>query len=336
MLFFTDSLNHMVTDEPDGLPPSTVNKVAVIYADGNGFTGIRGQVGISDFARDLKAKRLTLLEAVLHWLAAGARSDDRTTRSLFSLVDKRTGKRGLRFETLLWGGDELMFVMPCWLAFPFLTLFDRITRNWAMKGISLTHALGVTIADRRTPIRQLTAIAKTAADLAKEAGGRGRSTVTVDVFESVVPPDEPHALTGIRREGLGGPTGKDGDKALTEMLALPLAGIAPMMAEFARFKGIDEGKTGYPRSQIYAALRAAKALGARPLDRGGAGAMEESLKTHAKRVGWPKTAPSPLNDFPAPLADWTLGQKLVFLSIYWDYIHPGGHPLPGLGLEGEA
>lgn len=199
-LLFAPSFQHIVANPPPDVRLSARNAIALVYADGNGFGGIRKAVGVRAFASDLDRKRKTLLAGMVDWLRRGQgwdtapRDDDDRPRDVFSTCVREkdgTNDRFLRFETLLYGGDEFLFVMPSWLALDFVRGLLAATRDWSAPmpaGTPLTHAIGVVICQVKTPIRLTRAIAHDIADAIKETKLKTTDAVGIEVFEGLMPP----------------------------------------------------------------------------------------------------------------------------------------------------
>jgi hypothetical protein len=319
---FTQSIEDMIVEvfQP-GLPLSLRNKIAVVYADGNGFGKAKAVTGTVKFAEELSKMRRSLLEKLLGWMVGGAKSD---VANLFAILNEKEHRVGLRFETLLWGGDELMFVVPSWLAFPLTKRFFAATKGWKIGGVALTHAVGVAIADRKAPIRQLRDIAHAAADGAKEAGLRSVDTVTFDIFESSAPPDVD--LVGGRSRTFG--AGAD----LARLLALPGDRMEAIDDAMARLVHGDGTQEGFPRSQIYAALRACRRapdpMGL--LGMPAAKAVEEHFDKLRHRAGG-ESRVATLNAHLLPTVPGiSLRPKpldLALIALLWDYVRPLDRPL---------
>lgn len=248
-LRFTDSIEDIVTAAPEDMPLSVRGKVALVYADGNGFGAKVRQVGPERFGAELAARRRDLLAAVLSWYAQGSKGSNWRH---FATLDP-DGRPRLRFETLLWGGDEFAFAMPAWLVFPFLEGLFSLTARWTVSGadgavLPLTHAFGVAIANRKTPIRQLLTIAKAAADLSKGAGITGEDSVAFEIFESLTPPDLSDGLSHLRARTFGA------DPRLDASLAFPGGAFRTLTDGLFHLAAPE----GFPRSQLYGALRAAR------------------------------------------------------------------------------
>lgn len=258
-----NEVRHLVEDAGRDIPIALQNKIAVVYADGNLFGKARDKVGAKEFSEKLKPMRRDLLRRLLAWMLAGVNEPGYMEK--FGVATKEDRSRfGLRLETLLWGGDEMAFTMPAWLAYPFVVKFIEATDMWApIGGEKLSHAFAITIADRKTPLRQLRAIAHDAADIAKNAGLRGEDSLTIDIFESNVPSEgESSVITEARMEQFGRPAINPDNHADPRRLELKLAfkagEIAALSDKMAMLTGKGGAGEGFPRSQIYGALRAAR------------------------------------------------------------------------------
>lgn len=135
-------------------------KVAVFYADGNRFSAIqrtaRNRKELNAFDTTLRRLRRGLLADLLRPFCDPARTDLRGTG--------KDGATFLRLETLLWGGDELILVVPAWHGLDLLTRFFAHTQHWKYGKDRLTHAAGLVFASAKTPIHQLTDLARGLAD----------------------------------------------------------------------------------------------------------------------------------------------------------------------------
>lgn len=176
---FTDDFETLATfpaDHPDyaGLSPNLDAKIAVFYADGNRFGTIQRTCAtpqaLQAWDTQLKALRRQLLQSLLDWLAVTPHG--------------RTADGAQRLETLLWGGDELLFVLPAWLGLEFARRFFALSADWTHGGQALTHAAGLVFAHRGAPIRHLQHLAKGLAQRAKDDDDTHRSTLAWLVLES--------------------------------------------------------------------------------------------------------------------------------------------------------
>lgn len=156
---FTDNLEDLADDEDNGKKQGNLyKKIAVVYFDGNGFSKIQNKLATTDneqqeFDREIKSKRRQFLAKLL----MNAKGED------WFFKDKQ-----LRLETLLWGGDEMLFVVPAWKGFELLNLFYAESKNWQItindKTEALTHAGGIVFCPHNTPIYKIRELAQQLAD----------------------------------------------------------------------------------------------------------------------------------------------------------------------------
>lgn len=339
---FANEFGDIVVDPPPGnertakLPVSVRGKLAVFYADGNGFGKVRETMPIKEFSSKLGKFRKSLLRAILEWYVAGAKGDAWDAFAVREVYHDDQGHRfetmGLRFETLLWGGDEVLFVMPAWLAFPFVSGFLKTTAGWEkIGGVQLTHAIGVAIADRKTPIRQLTQIAMTAADLAKEAGLRDRDTVTFEIYESLAPPDTDLTTSRARLYGVR----SEMASRLAGLLALPGDQFDTLVENMRTLKSGDGGEP-FPRSQLYGAIRAARMEGDLTGTKAG-DAAKAALDHFARRPGGKDLCKTLDGALPPVCAGVRpLALDLALITQFWDYACPLDGRLPTFGGAEDA
>ncbi len=175
-------------------------KIAVIYMDGNSFSVKQQQILLKakknnedlikkqqDFDTDIQQIRSLFLLNVLSAMC------DQSLDSQFNnalLENKKT----IRFETLLWGGDEMLFVLPAWLGFEFLQYFFNQTKNWEIDGHNLTHAAGMVFCNASTPISNVRDLAQSLAETVKDVGensalngksGRDQNAWSYMILESI-------------------------------------------------------------------------------------------------------------------------------------------------------
>lgn len=333
---FVNSVDDIPGDLPDTDPIKDTlrSKLAVIYIDGNGFTDIRAQITregelhpLTVFANQVRSQqRQRFLRPMLEFLIDQSRGDhaSRVARDIddHELADDRpTRYQALRFETLMWGGDEMAFSLPGWLALWWArAFFTQWADGWTVQDHPLTHGMGIVICDRRTPLRQARAMAESLADAAKQARGAAGEridAVQIEIFESADLPDGGHGLHGHRAALYPGLDMEGHTGAFT--LTVPELAALPELIKMLR----DEER-GLPRSQLYKRLRELKTgagmaatdrvvtLFADYLSKAGKG-RDKAL---AAIDAWGGTRPA--------------GLKLALLAQYWDYVDPfgGGWPDP--------
>jgi hypothetical protein len=135
-------------------------KIAVIYLDGNSFGKLQNAECTTpekqqQFDSTVKSYRRKLLKALLKVL-------ENDQGGWVSKHDR------YRLETLLWGGDEIIWVVPAWQGWNTLNLFYQQSREWRFEGHPLTHAAGLVFCHHNAPIHRITDLARNLAELAKD------------------------------------------------------------------------------------------------------------------------------------------------------------------------
>jgi hypothetical protein len=180
-------------------------KMAVIYIDGNGFgkrqenylqTAINAsQDGIAAqqaFDGCIQTWRNQFLENIITKMLDGT-LPDAVTRFSEDEEDGGGNFPAIRLETLLWGGDEMLFVLPAWLGTRFLQQFFTHTRLWTLDNQQrkqqeeqeFTHAAGIIFCKAKTPIRIIQNLARKLAERVKDKYGRDKDGWDYLVLESV-------------------------------------------------------------------------------------------------------------------------------------------------------
>ncbi|MCI5140876.1 MAG: hypothetical protein D3909_03930 [Candidatus Electrothrix sp. ATG1] len=171
------------------------DKIAVLYFDGNSFGKIQKSCTSKDelerFDKEIQSKRRDFLQE----LVQSANRDP-----AFCTIDHQRGNRienAIRLEVLLWGGDEIMLVVPAWKGMEVLQEFYRISRDWKFvddKGEThpLTHAGGLVFCHHKTPLDRIQSLAKEMADHIKEHHSKKKNFYHYLVLESVDVPTRPY------------------------------------------------------------------------------------------------------------------------------------------------
>lgn len=148
------------------------NKLAIFYADGNSFG---------------KHQRAASAGALNHWDCV----IKKYRRALLSEILKDHAENGpyahdnpKRFETLLWGGDEMIFVMPAWRGIEFSEKFFARTSHWDFDEHDLNHAVGLVFCHDNAPIHAVRKLAQDLAESAKETTDRNGNSINYAVLES--------------------------------------------------------------------------------------------------------------------------------------------------------
>lgn len=148
-------------------------KIAFIYIDGNRFGRIRNK--LFEVKKSLSEDE-KLLEYFQEHIQKEIREPALKAILKFALKNKSflTPTNDIRLETLLWGGDEIEWVVPAWQAFNVLKIFfnEASKQQYYLhekleKPILLTHAGGVVFCPHNLPILQVRKYAHQLCDLAK-------------------------------------------------------------------------------------------------------------------------------------------------------------------------
>lgn len=143
-------------------------KIAFIYLDGNRFGKIRDEKCrdadlYGEFQKKIqKDLRNAALRAVLDFALKPENKPFRT-------VDEK-----VRLETLLWGGDDIEWIVPAWEALNVLEKFFETTKVAdVFNGVKLTHSGGVVLCNHKLPILQIRRYARELCALAKDSIPKG-------------------------------------------------------------------------------------------------------------------------------------------------------------------
>ena len=167
---FVNDLGGLSDDKGQG---NLHNKLAVIYLDGNGIGGLQTACKTPDdlkrFDTDIKGKRKDFLKELFQ-------------QKILKESGWKTREGEIRLEILLWGGDEMILVVPAWKGWETLNFFYQQARNWRIAGNDLFHAGGLVFCNHKANIHRITALSKELAELAKH--DRSRSLFLSKTLES--------------------------------------------------------------------------------------------------------------------------------------------------------
>ncbi|MHB0968612.1 MAG: hypothetical protein ACYC7A_10640 [Thermoanaerobaculia bacterium] len=160
------------------------HKMAVIYFDGNKFGTIQRHLDREQlhwFDTTLKGYRRALLAALLEevgndsatWLYDGPENPDEPSAAKW---------KGNRLETLLWGGDELTWVVPAWAGWRVVEFFYSESASWNFNATPLTHGGGIVFCHHKAPIHRITRLAHDLAEEAKKVAHKATESVEKNVF----------------------------------------------------------------------------------------------------------------------------------------------------------
>ncbi len=324
-LYFTNSFEEIIGNPPEGLPSSVSGKIAVFYADGNSFTKIREKsatcADYGAFSARVLDKQRGLMGSILAWLKAGATYKKRKSEFVFEDPEEEEEdyREKARFETLRWGADEIIFVMPAWLGIEFAQkFFDEWTNGWiAPSGESLTFGAGLLFCHEKTPIRQARKMAKIMAEDAKKTlDGALQHVLQIEAFESIAMPEWGEGLRRYRAKLFDLGESFD-EKTLAEALTLRGDEISKT---FGSVKDMKNG--GFPRSQLYWLLRKArgKKLFASLTDKLSA----DEILTREARAYFGRKNLNADEHLPKLniLAGAPLAYSLAAAAALWDYVDP--------------
>lgn len=173
---------------PDGkLRSGLCDKIAVIHLDGNGFTKIQDQIlaandtaaGQRDFDSQLQAALGRLIIGVLECVLDGGGEGMPTEEEAQIRQDlKIRTDKVVRFETLMWGGDEVMFIVPARLGWrvaeTIASVAEKLEISVQTEGQAYLHPLtfgvGMVFCHHDAPIARIKSLADELAGIAKQDG----------------------------------------------------------------------------------------------------------------------------------------------------------------------
>ena len=248
---FSDDFQTLGGGEGHGL---CRDKIAIFYADGNKFGKIqRDHCGepelLRTFDKNIRDKRAGLLKALIDSTEGDKRWWNKNPKD----------KDVRRLETLLWGGDELIWVVPAWLGWEVAAFFFAHTKDWSFTATAkdgtriseeLTHSAGLVFASVKAPIQRLKKLAQNLAQLAKDTiedrgiEKRERNLLAYDVLESFDFPSGDIDANWKRRLGKSGLAPGD--------LLLPGTALADFQMHARNLAAAD-----FPQRQLHEQVRAA-------------------------------------------------------------------------------
>jgi len=153
------------------------HKMAVIYLDGNGFGKLQNELCRTQddqerFDETIRGYRREMLKALI-------RKMESEPEGWFT----SDAEKKFRLETLLWGGDEIVWVVPAWQGWRALAFFYKQSQEWNFEGRPLRHAGGLVFCHHNAPIQQIKKLAYALAELAKKKD-REQNFFAYEVLES--------------------------------------------------------------------------------------------------------------------------------------------------------
>ncbi len=185
-LFFTNDLEELSNNpKKQGLH----HKIAVIYIDGNKFGDFlrkycKTETAQNRFDTEIRGGQNRILD---HLIQTAARDTG---------TDWKTSEGKIRLETLLWGGDEIIWVVPAWMGFSVLDTFFQLAKKHITfteeppvqrgrkKTHHLQHAAGLVFCNHKVPILRIKKLAHDLAELAKEKSNNNNNLLAYLMLES--------------------------------------------------------------------------------------------------------------------------------------------------------
>ncbi len=170
---FAEISDRRLLDPPGHLQP-THDKLAVFYVDGNKFGEIGRQElrkGVDKYQAWSKGVREHHQEILRKLLTVASAEGDPSWRN----------RGALRLETLLWGGDEIIWVVPAWKGWELAKLF--FGHEHVINDRPVTYACGLVFCHTKAPINNIVKLARRLGDVAKDAG-KGKHRLAYEVLES--------------------------------------------------------------------------------------------------------------------------------------------------------
>lgn len=277
---FSDSFEEIATSGTGKpLPNGIEGRMAIVSLDGNGFGSLKrefsskaGEAGIASYAVQIEKTRKHLLGTLITKLAEHEQFLLRNPQKQFLLRDsgdKKPVQRKLpvlRFETLLWGADEGLFVLPAWGLPQFLDVLHGalgsghscVTLPDGAAPRRLTYGLGILMCHYKTPIRMARKLADDLRDEAKrewarqvKEHGKDENLFSLMVLDGMEVPTL--SVSADRHLRYAVPVDEQG-----ESFVIPLTGATAMFKAFAELKGEPGAReSGVARAKIAEALQAA-------------------------------------------------------------------------------
>lgn len=155
------------------------HKIAVIYVDGNKFGRVFSKLDQTDyqaFAQQLQKDASAFLTEMLGQHLPPPRVSGKSDewywsgRVLTNMGEEKEKKDGLRLETLLWGGDEILWVVPAWAGWWWLQKFCELWGKDSGRTFGsqpLSYSAGLVFCHHDAPIHRVKDLTKELGDFAK-------------------------------------------------------------------------------------------------------------------------------------------------------------------------
>lgn len=331
--------------EPTGIvakrPAALSGKIAVLYVDGNGFTGLANRDPITFPKAVAKIYSTMMNELLTRYLAGAVSSDANLWIHPRQLARKRSAVANpIRLETLFIGGDDACFVLPSWLALDLATfILDsfKVASQTHASQFNATFRAGLAIANDGTPFRRIRNLAYDLMQDAKHAFPPGQPTnaLSIQILEGADLRDGSGALDSLRGSAYKGH--KDGWGAIDcSARNIGAAFRATLDQHKSRIDGINAMKDksrGFAKSVLHRMileLDDSDPANIKTQDKRFDDAMElhgqrgENPPTKAQLLSWLPTFGGMVDDKEKdPVqGDVPLSLRLKAAADLWDYVEP--------------
>jgi len=169
---FVNDLDSLSADPSRG---NLHHKIAVLFIDGNSFGKI--QDDLIRAATDPADQQKT-------WDTKIKGFHGQFLKALLAEMKKISNDWATKYriEVLLWGGDDILLVVPAWQGWWTLGFFFQHAAGWVIDGRRLTHKAGLIFCHHKAPIQRIVRLADELAGTAKLDGTKNRAAY--HVFES--------------------------------------------------------------------------------------------------------------------------------------------------------
>ena len=135
-------------------------KMCVIYIDGNKQSEMAAHLALSDlasFRTYVREQHSAFLKQLLTEILK-SKPEDNTSNQWFYLDAEehdQTKRSQIRIETLLWGGDDIVLVVPAWQGIWVIRKFFEQASNWSFENTKFTHSVGMAFCNAKAPIHNM-------------------------------------------------------------------------------------------------------------------------------------------------------------------------------------
>jgi hypothetical protein len=138
-------------------------KMCVIYIDGNKQSEMAAQYGLSElasFRTYVRNQHIQFLKKLLEEILKSKPLDgaDNPSNEWFywdATESDQTRRSQIRIETLLWGGDDIVLVVPAWQGMLVIKKFFEQASRWNFQNQKFTHSVGMVFCNVKAPIHNM-------------------------------------------------------------------------------------------------------------------------------------------------------------------------------------